>query len=164
MSTHTPRSGPDDLETARRKAADPALLERIAEAGFLAAEYGLDEQAERIFQCLVQLRPGRPSPLIALAMVHARRGWIEQAIEELRQVMAQFSECDLAKAMLGMVLLHARQPGALQLFEEVIANGSDAGAVGVANCCIGEARARETAAPQGRSESFELFRHYNVRP
>ena len=43
----------------RRRPPDPVLLERLAETGFLATEFGLHEQAERIFECLGQAEAGQ---------------------------------------------------------------------------------------------------------
>jgi hypothetical protein len=148
---------------SRRKPPAPVLLERLAETGFLATELGMDEKAERIFHCVATLRPQRPAPLIALAMVHARRGWLEQAIAELRELIAQQPDCDLAKAVLGTMLIHVEQPGALQLFEEVLEHNRDAGAVGIAGSCIDAARRASAARGSVSAESCEFFRYYNVR-
>src|SRR5687768_1808544 len=121
---------------SRRKPPDPVLLERLAETGFLATELGMDEAAERIFHCLATLRPQQCAPLIALAMVHARRGWMGQAIAELRDLITQRPDCDLARAVLGTMLMHAGQPGALRLFEQVMEHNRDAGAVSIASSCL----------------------------
>jgi hypothetical protein len=149
---------------SRQKAADPSLLERLAETGFLATECGLDVQAERIFTCLASMRPGNSSPLIALAIVHARRGLMDQAIGELRKLIVDHADSEMPKAVLGTMLVHTRQPGALQLFEAVIAAGKDQAAIGIANGCIELARKQETEVSGGRPESLEFFRHFNVRP
>jgi predicted Zn-dependent protease len=151
------------LPPRRIKAPDPLLLERLAETGFLATEFGMHERAEEIFTCLRQLRPGKPSPIIALAMVHARRGLIDQAIEELNALLESQPDCEIARAVLGTMLVHARRPGALELFEKIIADGTDAGAISIANCCVELARKQE-GPPEGVASSFAFFRHYNVGP
>jgi hypothetical protein len=147
----------------RIKAPDPLLLERLAETGFLATEFGMHECAEQIFTCLRQLRPGKPSPLIALAMVHARRGMVDQAIDELNALLETHPDCEIARAVLGTMLVHARRTGALELFEKIIADGTDAGAISIASCCVEQARKQE-GPPEGASSSFAYFRHYNVGP
>jgi thioredoxin-like negative regulator of GroEL len=147
----------------RRRSLDPLLLERLAETGFLATEFGMDDHAEQIFGCLARLRPGESSPLIALAMVHARRGWMAQAIGELRELLTDRPDCEMAKAVLATMLVHDRQPGALQLCEEVLANDTDSRAADVVRCCIELARQQEAQPGAPNPESLEFFRHYNLR-
>lgn len=151
----------------RRKAPDAALLERLAETGFLATEFGLHQQAELIFSCLVRLKPGKPSPHIALAMVQARRGRMESAIASLREVIDKHPDSELARAVLGTMLVHIDDPEGRELLEGVIARDIDADAVGVASSCVDQAnvttvqsRAAETPGVTG---AVEYFRHYNVR-
>jgi Bacterial type III secretion protein (HrpB1_HrpK) len=129
-----------------RGAASPELLEQLAEVGFLASECGLHAAAESIFTNLTAMKPGSPSPLIGAAMVRARRGEVDAAIEQLRGVVVQYADSEMAKAMLGTLLVHAERPGALALFEEVLATGRDSGAVDVVRCCLAPARKLEQAA------------------
>ncbi len=158
-----------DFEQAgprRRKAPDAALLERLAETGFLATEFGLHRQAELIFSCLVRLKPGKPSPHIALAMVQARRGRMEPAIASLREVIDRHPDSELARAVLGTMLVHIGDPEGRELLEGVIARDVDADAVGVAASCVDQANVRaQTSAPIAAVASgpVEYFRHYNVR-
>lgn len=146
----------------RRRPPDPVLLERLAETGFLATEFGLHEQAERIFECLARLKPGKPSPHIALAMVQARRGLMTQATAALREVIAQHPDSELARAVLGSMLVHIGDNEGRELLEGVIARAADSAAVSVANSCIEQARAQAPPAKAPPS-SVEFFRHYNVR-
>jgi Bacterial type III secretion protein (HrpB1_HrpK) len=134
-----------------RGVASPELLERLAEVGFLASECGLHAAAESIFANLVAMKPGSPSPLIGAAMVRARRGEVDAAIEQLRGVVEQHADSEMAKAMLGTLLVHAERPGALPLFEEVLATQRDSGAVNVVQCCIEPARKLEQTAPSAGS-------------
>src|SRR4051812_17204184 len=128
MQTLEPSAGL--IATAKRN-LDPRLLGRLVEIGFLASEFSLHDSAQRVFVLLTQLRGGHPSSLVALAMVRARAGFIDQAIAELRQVIAHYPECDLARAMLGTMLVHARLPGALELFSSVIESDSDSAATSI---------------------------------
>jgi len=146
----------------------PVLFERIAEIGFLATEVGLSTQAEQIFSGLVQAKPGKPYPLIGLAIAHARAGSSVQAIEELKDVVRQFPDNETAKSALGAMLIQAKEPGALKLFEEVLATRSNAAAVNVALVWIDQARELEKGSGEkkGRgsdSGSLEFFRHHNIR-
>jgi len=147
----------------RRKPVDPVLLERLAETGFLATEFGMDEHAERIFVQLNLLKPGKPSSRIALAMVRARRGQIDVAIAALRQLLDEQPECDLARAVLGTMLVHVGDPEARELLTDVISRAADPGAVSVAESCLDQARA--SAAPETPREvqTVEFFRHHNIR-
>jgi hypothetical protein len=147
----------------RQSALDPLLLERLAETGYLASECGMDQQAERIFACLAMMSPGKASPLIGLAIVHSRRGLVDQAISELRAVVAQHPDHEMARAILGAMLAHSRQAGALKMLEGIMAKGKDQAAVEVARSCVELAREQETESKSVNSESLEYFRHYNVR-
>ncbi len=134
-----------------RGAASAELFERLAEVGFLASECGLHAAAQSIFAKLTAMKPGSPSPLIGAAMVRARRGEVDGAIEQLRGVTQQYTDSEMAKAMLGTLLVHAERPGALPLFEEVLATQRDSGAVNVVQCCIEPARKLEQALPSAGS-------------
>ncbi|HEY5757375.1 MAG TPA: HrpB1 family type III secretion system apparatus protein [Steroidobacter sp.] len=158
----------EQVGSRRRKAPDAALLERLAETGFLATEFGLHQQAELIFSCLVRLKPGKPSPHIALAMVQARRGRMEAAITSLREVIDKHPDSELARAVLGTMLVHIGDAEGRELLEGVIARDIDADAVGVASSCVDQAsvtttiQSGTTEAP-GVTGAVEYFRHYNVR-
>lgn len=146
----------------RRKPLDPVLLERVAETGFLATEFGLDDHAERIFLALAKLKPGRPSPRIALAMVQARRGRVDEAIAALCLLLEEHPESDLARAVLGTMLVHARRPFAEGLLDDVVMHSQDQSAISVAKTGLEQLKARavdESAA----SEAVALFRHHNTR-
>src|SRR5438045_5573652 len=154
----------EDATYSRRawqRMLEPDLLGRLAEAGFLASECGLHQEAERIFRGLAGLKPGRPSPLTALAMVHARRGLVSQAIAELRVVLTHHPESEMAKAVLATLLLDTQQPGALALFEEVLASAQDASAVKVAQCSIVVAREQERDASESADGPLATLRSYN---
>jgi len=158
----------EPVGSRRRKAPEAALLERLAETGFLATEFGLHQQAELIFACLVRLRPGKPSPLIALAMVQARRGRMQPAIASLREVIDRHPESELARAVLGTMLVHIGDPEGRELLEAVIARDADPDAVGVATSCTDQqttpmTTATTTSVASGDVGAVEYFRHYNVR-
>lgn len=146
-----------------RKPVDPVLLERLAETGFLATEFGMDEHAERIFVQLACLKPGKPSPRIALAMVQARRGQMDMAIGALRQLLDEQPECDLARAVLGTILVHVGDAEARELLEGVITRAADPSAVAVAESCLEQARAAASPESQREGQTIEFFRHHNIR-
>jgi len=147
----------------RQNGLDPLLLERLAETGYLASECGMDEEAERLFACLATMSPGKASPLIGLAIAHSRRGLVDQAINELRTVIAQHPDHEMARAILGVMLAHSRRTGALKILEDIMAKGKDQAAIEVARSCVELAREQETDVRSVNSESLEYFRHFNVR-
>lgn len=148
----------------RRRAPDPLLLERLAEVGFLATEFGLHEQAERIFQCFAQLKPGKPSPLVALALMQAHRGRMSEAIAAIRGVIERHPDSELARAVLGTMLIHIKDPAGYELLEDVIARGNDHGAVSVATSYLELQRGQPEPVETPAAAAVEYFRHYNVRP
>lgn len=167
-----PSSGTDGAATAdpilaaagrRRRPLDPVLLERLAETGFLATEFGMDAHAERIFESLARLKPGKPSPRIALAMVQARRGEVKPAIAALRQLLDEQPECELARAVLGTMLVHIGDPVAGELLDGVVARASDPAAVSVAQSCLEQAAVASAQVTARDDHTVEFFRHHNVR-
>jgi tetratricopeptide (TPR) repeat protein len=128
-----------------RGAASPEVIERLTEVGFLASECGLHDAAQAIFADLAKIKPDNPSPLIGAAMVRARRGESEQAIEQLRQVVDRYANSEMAKAMLGTYLVHTGRKGALPLFEDVLGTGRDSAAVNVVRCCLELAQQQEAS-------------------
>ncbi|MCC5811364.1 MAG: hypothetical protein JJU06_13420 [Ectothiorhodospiraceae bacterium] len=148
---------------ALREGTDRTLLERLTETGFLASECGLHAEAEQLLASLAEVKPDIPFPLVGLAIVRARSGRLEQAIDELRRLIARYPDCEIAKASLGMLLVQANQGGAAELFNEVLDSGTDPHAVNVAQSCLD--LARKPSEPQAdSSETLEYFRHMNVRP
>lgn len=161
-----PTASADDVRLVgrvRRKPDDPLLLERLAETGFLATEFGLHQQAELIFRCLIRLRPGTPSPRIALALLEARRGRMQSAIDQMRQLIAEHPEVELAKAVLGSMLLHTGDPGARQLLEDIVANSGDEGAISVARSYLEQAQSEQERAKEQEHAALEFHRHHNIR-
>jgi predicted Zn-dependent protease len=151
------------LRARRGKPIDPVLLERLAETGFLATEFGMDAHAQRIFTQLARLKPGKPSPRIALAMVQARRGEMDAAIAALRELLKEHADCELARAVLGSMLLHIGAAEAREVLEGVIARAADPGAVSVAESCLEQARAAAAPAAAREERAIEFFRHHNIR-
>jgi hypothetical protein len=150
--------------TVARRPIDPALLERLTETGFLASEFGLHDHAERIFVLLARLRPANPSPVIALAMVRARAGLVDRAVLDLEELIAARPECDLARAMLGTMLVHAKRPGALALFQNVIQADADPAAVSISSSWLALAQENEPTTAAGIDTAPQLFRYHNIRP
>jgi tetratricopeptide (TPR) repeat protein len=146
--------------------SSPRVLQMIAEIGFLASEYGLYDDAETIISCLVLARPENPFSSISIAVVYARSGRIQQAIDELKDAIVRFPDSEMAKALLGAFLVQAKQDGALELFNSVLETKRDRGALNIVECCMDLAKklAKEKSENRIDSDSLEFFRHYNIRP
>lgn len=155
-----PVLSPGIAQRRRRRPLDPVLLERFAETGFLATEFGLHEQAEHIFECLVGLKPGKPSPVLALAIVRGRRGRINEAIGMLRELIEQHPDFELARAILGSMLLHIADAEGSQMLQGVIARDADSSAVGVATSLLEQAQLPPV---ESAVSNVEFYRHYNPR-
>ena len=160
MSTHSIEQPPEPIRQSR-EAANALLFERLAQAGHLASECGLHEQAEQIFCNLVTARPGVPSPSIALAIVRSCGGKTAQAIDDIRRVRVDHPDNEMAIAVLGMFLAQAREPEADDLFRDLLARGTDPAAIEVARLCMKDAT---PAASEPAPDSLEYFRHFNIRP
>ena len=113
----------------------PTTLFQLAEVGFLACDMGLPEQAIAIFSGLARIQPAIPHPVIHQAIVHARYGGVDQAVELLLGLLERFHDSPLVKAMLGMCFVQQEDPRAMALLDEVLQEDSDAEAVAVARSC-----------------------------
>lgn len=125
------------------EAITPAALFQLAEAGFLACDMGLPEQALVIFSGLALVQPGIPHPVIHQAVVHARYGRVDQAVELLFGLQERFHDSQIVKAMLGMFFVQQEDPRAMALLDEVLEDGTDVEAVAVARSCHELARSQQ---------------------
>jgi len=144
----------------------PCVLQRIAEIGFLASEYGFHEKAEQIFLGMALAKPDSSAPAVSLAVVHARSGRLQDAITGLKHAAGVYPASEMVKAMLGAFLVEARQDGALELFEAVLASRQEPGAVNIVECWLDQARKlrEEGSARRTDTGSLAFFRHHNIRP
>jgi|GEM_PF-1653453 len=134
-------------------------LFQLVEAGFLACDMGLPEQALAIFSGLARVQPDIPHPVMHQAVVHARYGKVDQAIELLLGLQERFHDSHLVKAMLGMFFVQQEDPRAMALLDEVLEDGTDAEAVAVARSCYELARRQQMGyLPYSSMESLQYFR------
>jgi hypothetical protein len=65
--------------------------------------------------------------------------------------------------VLGTMLLHTGAAGARELLEDIIAHGSDVGAISVAASCIGQSETQEAHSSASEQSALEFHRHHNIR-
>lgn len=141
-------------------AISPAALFQLVEAGFLACDMGLPEQALVIFSGLALVQPDIPHPVIHQAIVHARYGRVDQAVELLLALQERFHDSQIVKAMLGMLFVQQEDPRAMVLLDEVLEDGTDAEAVAVARSCHELARKQQAGYLHHPSmEALQYFRN-----
>ena len=137
-----------------------AALFQLAEVGFLACDMGLPEQALVIFSGLAFVQPDIPHPVIHQAVVHARYGRVDQAVELLLGLQERFHDSPIVKAMLGMLFVQQEDLRAMALLDEVLEDGTDAEAVAVARTCHALARSQqESYLPHPSMEALQYFRN-----
>jgi len=142
------------------EALSPATLFKLAEAGFLACDMGLPEQALVIFSGLALVQPDIPHPVMHQAVVHARCGRVDQAVELLLELRERFHDSQIVKAMLGMFFVQQEDPRAMALLDEVFEDGTDDEAVAVARSCHDLARRQQfDRLPHPSMEALQYFRN-----
>lgn len=101
-------------------------IQLLTEIGFLGAGYGLTVPAERLFQGLQVLRPGRGFPAIGLAMCLLSKGDGEGAAKLLEQALPTAGEDgEMVKAFQGYALLTAKHTHQARTLLALAAAGAD---------------------------------------
>lgn len=137
-------------------------LSHLAEAGFLACDMGLPDQAISIFSGLALIQPTIPHPILNQAIVNARYEKLDQAIELLLPLSERFPQSQIVKAILGMLFVQQNDPRAISLLEEVIQSKSDVDAIAVAESCYELAQQQQASRKLNPpTEELQFFRHYN---
>lgn len=73
-------------EVMARSENDPANLERLADVLF---EQNLFEEARPYYRKVLELEPGRPDALSRIAIIYAREGRLEEAVEVAKQIFSK---------------------------------------------------------------------------
>lgn len=103
----------------------------------LGAEIGETSLAGDIAQTLVDLRPDLPHAAIVLAVNEFSAGQHDHAMSRLEDVMGNFPDSQLARAMLGTFMQISDRVGWQAMLESVIEDGSDQCAVSLACSILG---------------------------
>lgn len=104
----------------------------LAHVALLAAWEGDAEAAEQIFSALQAAKPKEPNIRICRAMVYACQDRFGDCLELLDEVLAREPNNMSAKSLRGFVLFTMGESGWQELMEEVLADGSDANSVALA--------------------------------
>lgn len=141
---------------------DFTVMLQLSEAGFLAGDMGLPEQAIAIFYHLFKIKPEIPHMGVNLALIYARYEKIDDAIEVLVSLKSKFPENQMVKAVLGMCLVQQAKPGAIELLDEVLTEKTDSDAMNIARSCYDLAKEQQASpAYEPVTDGLQFFRHYN---
>ena len=112
---------------------DTAEVRKLTEVGFLAAGYGLFEEAATLLDAVRTVRPDSEFPLIGLAVLELTRGTPEEAVSILRrQALPAFPNSSDVKSFLGLALfMVGHRQESRSVLEEVTAD-ADASAEALA--------------------------------
>ena len=109
------------LQRAQRDAdANPRNVEARFRHGVVLMEIGRDAEALTLFGNLAQLYPELPDPMNNIALLHARAGRLDQALDALQTALRNDPAHRTAKANLAQVHLLL----AVQSLEQLAASGA----------------------------------------
>ena len=109
----------------------------LLQFALLGTELGETQRAATIARALCELRPDLPQAGIVLAMNDFCSENMDRGIHELQSTLDRFPDSQLAKAILAVCLHVAGRSGWRALLEEVIEDGRDEYAIGLACSILG---------------------------
>jgi hypothetical protein len=121
---------------ARRYQVDLRITRLLLQIGLMRAQQGHFEDAQRIIRSVKAFRDDLPHPGASLALTLLYQGRLQDAQRELEAVRAAFPAHQLAKALLGMVYREAGRSDWQGVLQEVIDDGRDEWATGLARACL----------------------------
>lgn len=125
----------------------------LAHVALLAAWEGDAESAEEIFSALQAAKPKEPNIRICRAMVYACQDRFTECLEMLDEVLAGEPHNMSAKSLRGFVLFTMGESGWQELMDEVIADGSDANSVALAQQVLQNDPKRQAVQSQPRTSA-----------
>ena len=99
-----------DQKTLYRQEKDTSKLQLLAEAGLLAATHGQLEQAGKIFNYLLTVRPDTFVTDFGFALIALQKKQFSVAIERLQRHSANEQMADYANAFLALVFFLNNEP------------------------------------------------------
>jgi tetratricopeptide (TPR) repeat protein len=133
---------------ARRYQVDLRVTRLLLQIGVMCAQQGKLEEAVRIIRSVKAFRPDLPHPGTSLALTLLYQGRLQEAQRELEGVLATFPAHQLAKALLGLVHREAGRGDWQRVLQEVIDDGRDEWAIGLARACLaGDSPPQVSASP-----------------
>lgn len=125
----------------------------LAHVALLAAWEGDAEGAERIFSALQAAKPKEPNIRICRAMVYACQDRFTECQELLDEVLAGEPDNMSAKSLRGFVLFTMGEDGWRELMQEVLADGTDANSVALAQQVLENNPAKPSVPVQPRTNA-----------
>jgi hypothetical protein len=113
------------------------LLLQIA---LLGAEVRDFDSATQIAEAVRNAHPDLPHSRAVLAMIRLAAGQKDEAVRELETALELFPDFQLGKALLGVSMKAGGRSGWQSLLEDVIEDGRDEFAVGMASEILGRPR------------------------
>lgn len=110
----------------------------LAHTALLAAWDGDGDAANQIFTALHKAKPKEPNIRICQAMVLACQERFRECTELLLNVLAEVPDNLNARSLLGLIKFYINEDGWRRMLEDVVADGSDAAAVQMANSILAE--------------------------
>lgn len=116
------------------------VLQKLMEAGYVAAGHGLAPFAERIFAGVEAARPDNEAPAIGRAVAALNAGQPAEAVATLREAAQRFPKSELILSFLGLALQMAGMNNeSATILREVAANGDDPQAKAMADALLNPA-------------------------
>jgi len=136
---------------ARKYRVDLRITRLLLQIGLMRARQGHFDDALRIIRSVKDFRDDVPHPASALGLTYLYQGKLKDAQQELLAVLGAFPAHQIARALLGLVYREAGRTDWQRPLQEVIEDGSDEWAVGLARTWLGsEAPEREQVPPGQR--------------
>jgi len=135
---------------SKRPGINLKLTRQLLQIGVMSARMERYEQAEKIVRAVKAFRIDLPHPGSALATVFLFQSRYEEAARELESVLAAFPNHQLGRALLGLMYRELGRPGWRALSEEVLQDGRDDSAMGLARFTLGIEATERVSLPATR--------------
>jgi predicted Zn-dependent protease len=130
---------------ATRYRVDLKITRLLLQIGLIRARQGGYDEAQRIIRAVKAFRADLPHPGVTLGLTLLYQGRMQEAQQELIDVLAAFPSHQLARALLGLVYRESGRGDWQSTLREVIEDGRDEWAVGLARACLKNAGAAQTS-------------------
>jgi hypothetical protein len=122
---------------AKRFGVDLKISRLMLLIGLMCERLQRFEESEQILGAMKAYRDDLPHPATFLGLCYISQGRVREALEELEAVRTAYPEFEMSKVLLGIAHRDAGRPGWQPLLREVIENGRDEFAVGLAQDTLG---------------------------
>jgi predicted Zn-dependent protease len=135
---------------SKRPGISLKLTRQLLQIGVMSARMERYEQAEKIVRAVKAFRTDLPHPGSALGTVYLFQSRYEEAARELESVLVAFPRHQLGRALLGLMYRELGRPGWRALSEEVLEDGRDDSAMGLARFTLGIEAPANVSLPASR--------------